>query len=101
MERGLNAFERAMNGGVVERELTGETALELLQAVYRDPQQPLSTRIRCATEALPYENPRLSAVAVASLTGNEFAKRLEKAITRSGKAPLMIEARAEQVEQVD
>lgn len=71
----------------------GATALELLQAVYRDPQQPLSVRIRCATEALPYENPKLSAVAVASMSGNEFAQRLERAIARSGRVGL-IEAKA-------
>ena len=33
----------------------GETALALLQAVYRDQRQPLHVRLRCATEALPYE----------------------------------------------
>jgi hypothetical protein len=102
MERGLTAFERAMNGGgvVEEREPTGETALALLQAVYRDQRQPLHLRIRCASEALPYEAPRLSAVGIASLSGNDFAAALDRAIARSnGKAPLMIEARAE--ERVD
>jgi hypothetical protein len=37
------------------------------------------------------ENPKLSAVAVASLTGHEFAMRLDQAIMRSGK---LIEAKA-------
>ena len=46
------------------------------------------------------ETPKLGAVAVTSLTANDFAAALDRAIARSGKAPLMIEARAEP-EQVD
>lgn len=70
-----------------------ETALALLQAVYRDKQVPLHTRIRCASEALPYENPRLSAMAVTSLNANDFARALDRAIARSnGKPPLTIDA---------
>jgi hypothetical protein len=46
----------------------------------------------CAVEALPYENPKLSAVAVASMSGNEFAQRLDRAIARS--RPVLIEAKA-------
>jgi hypothetical protein len=71
--------------------LDAETALELLQAVYRNKLVPLPVRIRCAVEALPYENPKLSAVAVASMSGNDFAMRLDRAILRSGK---LIEAKA-------
>jgi hypothetical protein len=78
----------------------GATALELLQSVYRDQRQPLHVRIRCAAEALPFETPKLGAVAVTSLSANDFAAALDRAILRSGKAPLMIEARAEP-EQVD
>lgn len=37
----------------------------------------LPTRMRAAAEALPYENPKLSAVAVASMDANDFAARLE------------------------
>jgi hypothetical protein len=70
-----------------------ETALALLQAVYRDKQAPQAVRIRCASEALPYEK-RLSAMVVTSMNGNDFAKALEGAIQRSGKAPLMIDATA-------
>jgi hypothetical protein len=69
----------------------GANALELLQAVYRDKLVPLPVRIRCATECLPFENPKLSAVAVASLTGNDFASALERAIARSGSK--LIEAK--------
>jgi hypothetical protein len=69
----------------------GETALALLQSVYRNKLVPLGVRMRAASEALPSENPKLSAVAVASMTGNEFALRLDRAIMRSAK---LIEAKA-------
>jgi hypothetical protein len=55
------------------------TALELLQAVYRDPNLPLSVRLRVAREAIPYEQPRLSMVANA---GPGFASALEEAVKR-------------------
>ena len=62
----------------------GEHSLDFLQAVYRDPMQPLSVRMRAAIEALPFEAPKLSAVAVSSMSGADFAERLERAIARSG-----------------
>jgi hypothetical protein len=58
-------------------EPVGATALELLQSIYRNKLVPLPTRMRAAAEALPYENPKLSAVAVASMDANDFAARLE------------------------
>jgi hypothetical protein len=62
--------------------ISGQSALALLQAVYRDPEVPLSTRIRCAALALPHETPRLTAVA--NISPSEFADRLEECIRRSG-----------------
>jgi hypothetical protein len=59
---------------------------------------PLPVRMRAAAEALPYENPKLSAIAVASLTGNGFAKRLDRAIMRSTK---LIEAKAVEPPQTE
>jgi hypothetical protein len=61
---------------------TSHTALSLLRAVYRDPEVPLATRIRCAAIALPHESPKLTAIA--NMSPEDFSNRLEKAITRSG-----------------
>jgi hypothetical protein len=46
------------------REPERVTSLEYL--LYRDPPQPTSVRMRAAIESLPFENPRLSAVALAA-----------------------------------
>ncbi len=54
--------------------------LDLLQKIYRSPKQPMSRRMR-AIEALPFENLKLSATAI--FGGDDFAARLERAITRS------------------
>ena len=58
------------------------TSLDLLRAVYRDPGQPLTRRMRAAIAAAPYENPKLAVVA--SMRANDgFAAKLEEAIARS------------------
>jgi hypothetical protein len=68
-------------------ELTTEhDALDLLRAVYRNPQVPLSTRMRAAIAALPFEKPKLSAMAL--LPMGDLAERLDKAIARSEGARL-------------
>jgi hypothetical protein len=66
------------------------TSLDLLQAVYRNPDVPLSVRMRAAGMAIPYEFPKLSVVASVS-DPDRFAERLERAIQRSGVRPLTIE----------
>jgi hypothetical protein len=68
---------------IVEEGPEGETSLQLLQTVYRDRKQPLNVRVRCAVEALAHEYPRVSAVAVTSMSGQSFAEALERAIARS------------------
>ena len=61
----------------------GETSLQLLQTVYRDRRQPLNVRVRCAVEALAHEYPRVSAVAVTSMSERSFAEALDRCIERS------------------
>ena len=48
-----------------------------------------SKRIRAATEALPHESPRMSAVSVGYYTSNDFATRLDKAIAASDRAKII------------
>ena len=66
------------------------TSLDLLQAVYRNPDVPLSVRMRAAGMAIPYEFPKLSVVASVNDPA-AFADRLEAAIRRSGINPRVIE----------
>ena len=83
----ISADAGAGDGGEEIIELgPGETSLSFLQRVYRSPKQPMSRRLRAAIEAMPHEHPRLGAVAIGSMNGNDFAAMLEKAIERSGKA---------------
>jgi hypothetical protein len=56
--------------------------LAFLQAIYRDPRQPLAVRLRAAIEALPFESPKLSVTALLH-PGDDFATRLERAIERT------------------
>jgi hypothetical protein len=65
------------------------TSLGYLQSIYRDENQSTSVRIRCAVEALPYENPRVSAIAISNMNGQSFAEALERAIIRSQQPPLL------------
>ena len=64
-------------------------ALELLQEVYRNEEVALPTRMRAAIECLPFENPKLSATAIATIDGQTFAEALERCIERSKAPPLL------------
>jgi hypothetical protein len=86
----LATVERAL--AELEEELVvpeGETSLKLLQAIYKDKKQPLNVRVRCAIEALPFEVPKLSATAIATMDGQSFAEALDRAISRS-QGPLLL-----------
>jgi hypothetical protein len=48
------------------------------------------TRMRAAIEYLPFENPKLSATAIATMDGQSFAEALDRCIERSKQAvPLL------------
>jgi hypothetical protein len=76
----------------VEPELPeGIMALPLLQMAYRRKVKLTPQQARCAIEALPYENPKLNATAIATMDGQSFAEALDRCIARS-RAPLMLNA---------
>ena len=78
-------------------------SIDYLRRIYRDPNQPIPLRMRAAIEALPYENAKITAVAIGTLTGQDFYTRLEKAVSAAEKAKLIeaIEARVIETENTD
>jgi hypothetical protein len=69
-----------LNGERFELE-PGATSLKLLQKVYHSPSVPLSTRMRAAMAAIPFEHPKLAVTA--TIEAGDFADQLEQAIERS------------------
>jgi hypothetical protein len=63
--------------------------IDFLCAVYRDPRQPMSRRLRAAIEVAPFCHAQLKATAV--ILGSDFATKLENAVKRS-EAVRLIEA---------
>jgi len=61
---------------------TNGTSLDFLQAIYRDPNQPIQRRMRAASAALPFEHAKLGAVALVT-PGGDFADRLTRALEMS------------------
>jgi hypothetical protein len=62
--------------------LDGRNSLAVMQAVYRDDDLPLSTRMKAAAAALPYEFPKLAVTALVQ-EGSSFADKIEAARRRS------------------
>jgi hypothetical protein len=58
-------------------------AKQLLQMVYRGEIKLSQQQMRAAIEVLAFEEPKLTAVAHASLTGQDFAAMLDRALKRS------------------
>jgi hypothetical protein len=71
-------------------------ALEYLQSIYRNPSEPDGRRMRAAMAALPFETPKLAAMAIGDMNGQTFAAMLDKAILRSREQPRQIEHRADE-----
>src|SRR6516225_4129776 len=91
--------------GIVEIPPTG-ISLDLLQAVYRCNQLPLTTRMRAAIAALPHEVPRLAVTAqvtdmgVAELLDRRL-KRLEEMKLLEANGAQVIDAKPQPVETND
>jgi len=64
-------------------------SIDYLRRIYRDPNQPIPLRMRAAIESLPYENAKITAVAIGRLTGQDFYSRLERAVNASEKAKVV------------
>lgn len=76
-----------------------ETSLTLLQKIYRSVRQPIARRMRAAEQALKFEHPALGVMASTTLSANDFAAMLDRAIARSGKAAeLAIDVTPKQIE---
>jgi hypothetical protein len=73
-----------------------ESALSFLQAVYRSSLVPLHTRMRAAAQALPFETPKLSAMAISSMDQHSFAAALDRAIARTNAQSRVIEHRSDE-----
>jgi hypothetical protein len=71
---------------------------ELAEQVVRGKVKLTPAQLRMLIELLPFHMPKLSAVGVGYLTGDDFASRLERAVDRSNRAKL-IEGRVEHVEE--
>jgi hypothetical protein len=80
-------IDEALSRAEARQQITlqaGATALDLLQAVYRNPSLPLAIRLRAAAEAIPFEHAKLAVIALGVGSG-DFADQLERAIKRSAK----------------
>jgi hypothetical protein len=87
--------QQQRDDGSAELELApDEASLDFLQKVYRSSRQPLAVRMRAAALAIPFESPKLTAMAVSSMNGKHFASLLEKAIARSQALLKQIELKA-------
>ena len=81
------------DGEIEVLEPIGGDSLDYLQSVYRYPAAPQAVRLRAAGLALPFERPKL--VAVANVSHEDLAARLVAMKRRCAALPKVIEASAE------
>jgi hypothetical protein len=67
----------------------GTSAKQALEMVYRGEIVLSPQQMRAAIECLQFEVPKVSAVAISHMDGNDFASALDRAISRS-KGPLLL-----------
>jgi len=67
-------------------------SLEGLQAIYRNPALPLTTRMRAMMAAVPYESPKLIATAI--VNEGSFAELLDRRLNRIEEMKLIAQPTA-------
>jgi len=67
------------------------TPLEFLEAVYRNPDQPIGRRVTCAIAAAPFRHGKLTVTANAD---GEFAKKMEELSRQRTPGGNVIDAKA-------
>jgi hypothetical protein len=70
---------------------SGEDALEFWDKIMRDIRQPIQRRMRAAEMRAQYRYPKLGVVATTSMSSDDFAACLDRAIARSGIGMKLIE----------
>ena len=78
-----SADQRRRSGGVLDRGLTGRFPYD-------------AGRVRAAQALLPHQRPKLAAMTVSNLNGQDFATLLNRAIARSQAPPRQIEHRRDE-----
>jgi hypothetical protein len=68
-----------------------EDELHFWDKIMRSVRQPMARRMKAAELRAQYRHPRIGVVATASMTGEDFASLLDRAIARSGKSMKLIE----------
>jgi hypothetical protein len=66
----------------------GATSLDFMKAIYRDPRQPISRRMRAAQIAIAYEHPKLSATYAVDGSRN-FAQQMKELATIRGRSNVL------------
>ena len=75
---------------------TGDEAAEYLTGVTTGRFPYDAGRVRAAQALLPHQRPKLTAMALSNLNGNDFASLLERAIARSSAPPKLIDHRPDE-----